>query len=439
MLDTPFIDFGPGTPFGDEPDEDIIITATVAPAAEPLEDGDLLSSIANFATLDSTANYASSASPTIASVQWLVDGVDQAGTYALSAGQSVVLRVTDGDTPANFRDWTIDASVAAIAPAQFGTGDWSLANDGVNVTLTVSTLPDDGGSALTDLEYAVNGGGYASLGAAATGDYTITASEGDTVTLRAVNAVGNGTASASKTVPAGAFDPLSLFGVGDEGYVLDPVDITSLFTDLAHSTQVTAHLDPVGSVLDLSPTGIDLAAPSTSDRMVYNDSGGLKFLSAGAASNERLVASALGVLTNVDDLTLVVAFSTHSNAAKRPFFAGNLAADYLLVESGGNRTDYKDSVGRAVANTFSTETDGTIVVQGIVKNGATTTHYKNTSSGDLTPEVDPPLGTFAADLSAALELRGDGANHYYVFLINRAITGTNWTDLWAFAKGRVGR
>lgn len=129
MLDTPFIDFGPSTPFGDEPDEDIIITATVAPAAEPLEDGDLLSSIANFATLDMTGNYASSASPTIASVQWLVDGVDQPGTYALSAGQSVVLRVTDGDTPANFREWTIDDDVAAAAPSAFDLPDLFAASE----------------------------------------------------------------------------------------------------------------------------------------------------------------------------------------------------------------------------------------------------------------------------------------------------------------------
>ena len=416
-----------------------IITATVSPAAEPLQDGDVLSSIANFATLDQTTNYASSASPTIASVQWLVDGVDQAGTYALSAGQSVVLRVTDGDTPANFREWAIDASVAAIAPAQIGTGDWSLANDGVDVTLTVSTLPDDGGSALTDMEYDVNGGSYTSLGAATTGDYTITASEGDTVTLRAVNAVGNGTASAGKTVPAGAFDPLSLFGVGDEGFVLDPADITSLFTDTTWTTQVTTHLDPVGSALDLSPTGIDVAAPSTSDRMVYNDTGGLKFLSAGAASNERLVAATLGALSNLDNVTAIVAFSTHSNSAKRPLFVGNIGADYLLFEPQGHRSDYKDSVGRAVANTFSTEAAGTVVVQGIVKNGSSATHYKNTASGDKATELDPSLGTFAADLSAALELRGDGSNLYYAYIIDRAIIGTDWTDLWAFAKGRVGR
>ena len=175
------------------------ITATVAPSAYAYSDGGTVGDHPSFATLDNTGNYSSTAG-TITSVEWLVDGVDQASSFTLSAGESVVVRVTD--SAANTRDWTIDASVDATVPAQFNTNQWSLSNDGVNVTLTVSALPDDGGSALTDLEYSVNGGGYTSLGAATTGDYTITASEGDSVTLRAVNAVGNGTASASKTVPA---------------------------------------------------------------------------------------------------------------------------------------------------------------------------------------------------------------------------------------------
>lgn len=198
-----------------------IITATLSPAQQAMFDGDTISDVTNFATLDDTANYSSTAG-TITSVEWLVNGTDQAGSYVLSAGQNLVVRVTDSAT--NTREWTIDASVAAVVPAQFGTGDWSLANDGVDVTLTVTTLPDDGGSALTDLEYRVNSGSAVSLGATATGDYTITAAEADDIEIRAINAVGAGPWSASKAVPAASGVTYTEATGGTEADIVDPVD-----------------------------------------------------------------------------------------------------------------------------------------------------------------------------------------------------------------------
>lgn len=177
-----------------------IITATLAPAAYSYSDGDTVGDHPNFATLDTTGNYASTAG-TISTVEWLVDGTDRASSYVLSAGEAVVVRVTD--SAANTRDWTVDASVAAVVPDAFTSGDWSVASDGS--TVTISTLPDDGGSALTDIEYRVNSGSAVSLGETTTGTYSITASEGDDIEIRAVNAVGNSAWSDTKTVTA-AFD-----------------------------------------------------------------------------------------------------------------------------------------------------------------------------------------------------------------------------------------
>jgi hypothetical protein len=96
-----------------------IITATVAPTAYFYTDGDRIDTHPDYATLDSTGNYASTEG-TIASVEWLVDGVDQAGSYVLSAGEAVVLRVTDSES--NTRNWTIDASVAGIGIGTMAIG-----------------------------------------------------------------------------------------------------------------------------------------------------------------------------------------------------------------------------------------------------------------------------------------------------------------------------
>lgn len=104
-------------------------------------------------------------------------------------------------------DWIGGTAGAApaTAPAQFGAGDWSVADAGTSgdINITITTLPDGGGSAITDLEYQIDAGAWVSLGGTTTGVYGVAGLTDDvevTVAVRAVNAVGNGTASAGKTV-----------------------------------------------------------------------------------------------------------------------------------------------------------------------------------------------------------------------------------------------
>jgi hypothetical protein len=99
----------------------------------------------------------------------------------------------------------IAPAVAPTAPAQFGTGDWSVSDDGTggDITITITALPSDGGSAITDLEYQLDGGSWVSLAGTTTGDYPVSGLTDDVeydVSIRAVNGIGNGTASATKAV-----------------------------------------------------------------------------------------------------------------------------------------------------------------------------------------------------------------------------------------------
>jgi hypothetical protein len=145
-----------------------------------------------------------------------------------------VVRVTD--SAANTRDWTVDASVAAVVPDAFTSGDWSVASDGS--TVTISTLPDDGGSALTDIEYRVNSGSAVSLGETTTGTYSITASDGDDVEIRAVNAVSS-------------FTPADLFAASELGFWYSAADTSTLWTDASRTTQATVD-DPLAVIDDKS-------------------------------------------------------------------------------------------------------------------------------------------------------------------------------------------
>ena len=92
---------------------------------------------------------------------------------------------------------------AATAPSAFVAGNWTLtdpATDG-DLTVTITALPSDGGSALTAIQYQVDGGNWISFGAATVGTYTISGLSNNVshaVVLRAVNAVGASAASDTK-------------------------------------------------------------------------------------------------------------------------------------------------------------------------------------------------------------------------------------------------
>jgi hypothetical protein len=105
---------------------------------------------------------------------------------------------------------TVDDLVAV--PDAFGDGDWEFVNgdDASTLEINILALPFDNGSALTDIEYRVDGGSAVSLGTTETGAYvlpgTVVGTEYD-VEIRAVNAEGAGPWSSVKSAtPAEAPD-----------------------------------------------------------------------------------------------------------------------------------------------------------------------------------------------------------------------------------------
>ena len=105
-------------------------------------------------------------------------------------------------------------------PAQFGAGDWSLTSGDTEASLTITALPSDGGSTITALEYRLDSGAWVPLSGVTPGTYTITGLTNETeysVTLRAVNAVGNGPVSAAKTVTPEA-PPVSIPVIIEAGF-----------------------------------------------------------------------------------------------------------------------------------------------------------------------------------------------------------------------------
>jgi hypothetical protein len=93
------------------------------------------------------------------------------------------------------------------APSAFSHSQWSIADAGTggDATVTITALPDDGGSPLSSIQYRINSEAWVQLTASpATGTFPIsdrfTDGEAATVALRAVNAALSGPASLAKSV-----------------------------------------------------------------------------------------------------------------------------------------------------------------------------------------------------------------------------------------------
>lgn len=90
----------------------------------------------------------------------------------------------------------------ATEPGTFQISDWSLTAIAGGVILSITNLPNDGGSALTALQYSTDGTTWTNLSGLSTGDRTITSLSAVEYNfqIRAVNAVGSGAASDTKAV-----------------------------------------------------------------------------------------------------------------------------------------------------------------------------------------------------------------------------------------------
>lgn len=87
------------------------------------------------------------------------------------------------------------------APAAFGDAAWSVAPGDEKAVVTITTLPANGGAAITDIEYRVDEGSWVSSGGIV--GFEIAGLSNSTeydIAIRAKNSVGSGAASSVKTV-----------------------------------------------------------------------------------------------------------------------------------------------------------------------------------------------------------------------------------------------
>lgn len=122
-------------------------------------------------------------------------------TYAVSVRAVNANGNGAATTPAS----VISGSVSVV-PSAFGPLDWSLTDKpsatGNTVTVGFTTLPSNGGAAITDVQYQINAGAFVSLGTTPTSvDVTVPATTLVNIQIRAVNSVGNGATDTKSITP----------------------------------------------------------------------------------------------------------------------------------------------------------------------------------------------------------------------------------------------
>lgn len=158
-------------------------------------------------------------------ISFYVDNVLVADNYVMQTGEGILSAIVDltagsetaqyaPDEYVNITDFTftvenlswIVPSGSATVPDAFDDLDWTLADegDGTGITISITALPADNGSAITDIQYRVEGGAAVSVGAATIGDYLIDITDlnayvDNNIEIRAVNANGSGAWSSIKT------------------------------------------------------------------------------------------------------------------------------------------------------------------------------------------------------------------------------------------------
>lgn len=161
-------------------------------------------------TLTLTEGVASPAT-TLEITTFALDGVDKTselsgltwdttGESVYGAGGLIELVVTATNSGDSVVSNTITATLLDV-PDAFAVGDWSVTpGAGENFTVTVASLPDDGNSAITDIEYRVDGGSAVSSGGVIGFEVTGILQGSRDIQVRAVNAIGAGAWSDTKTI-----------------------------------------------------------------------------------------------------------------------------------------------------------------------------------------------------------------------------------------------
>lgn len=183
----------------------------------------------------------------------------QSGAWALLPFSNLVVAVAE------------ELGVDSV-PAAFTAGQWSVTDttEGGEIEVTVSELPSDGGSAITAIQYSLDGGAWTAFSPplSTTGTRTITGLTDDQeydIQLRAVNAIGNGAASDTKQVT-----PTEAAAPGGSVSLVGTAQGSESFTS-THTATVPAGVQVGDRIVVLWETSVATTAVVDNESTLYTE------------------------------------------------------------------------------------------------------------------------------------------------------------------------
>jgi len=168
---------------------------------------------------------------------------------------SVLLRAVNAQGNGADSDAKLATPTAAATVADaFVVGEWTLTDPQTtgDLTVTISSLPFNGGATITDIEYKIDAGSWVSFSSAALGAHTISGLTDDVqvaILIRSVNSVGNALDSDSKN---GTPTAPGVFAVPNQAFTRGVLDLTGHYTNTFSAT--------TGTILSIgTPTGTNVA------------------------------------------------------------------------------------------------------------------------------------------------------------------------------------
>lgn len=197
-----------------------------------------------------------------------------------------------------------------------------------------------------------------------------------------------------------AFDPASLFGNSEKGFIFDFTDPATLFQNSNGTTAVAADADPIGFVRDLSPNGANASQSTNARRPAFNNSG-----NRASFNTSRLSTAAIN-LTAGDKFTLIISLRNTGSAIA------------IVAESSSNLNTISNvgamqvSVTAAGALTFGARGSGDIgsrATAGITRPyERVVTHRIDIAQTALSDEITPRVDGAAPSLTNSFGPLGGG-------------------------------
>lgn len=139
--------------------------------------------------------------------------------------------------------------------------------------------------------------------------------------------------------------PARLFAASEVGVWYDPSDLTTMWTDVARTTQVTTDGDLVACIDDKSGNGFHATQSSSGNRPAYKTSGGLHWL-AFDGTDDSLSTSAVD-FSGTDKITAFLGLRKLSGASEKTFLEHGVPgthsnANTILAAPGNSGDGYAD-------------------------------------------------------------------------------------------------